>query len=110
MIHGKGFERPQYRKGSMIHFGIFGPAQEIVNGDIKIIGQSNERFIIGLPRLGLIPADAVLIHIQFDSQSNLRYVFFLPQLFESKNALSPLDKIIPKWYNPDIPFWYYSAK
>lgn len=94
----------------MIHFRIFGSTQQVVDGNIKIIGQCDQCFVVGLPRSGFITADAILVHIQIDGQPDLRYVPFFPQLFKSENAPSPLDKIIPKWYNPNIPFWYYPVK
>lgn len=91
---------------SSINGRVLRPAKQIVYGNIKIICEGDQRFIVRFPFPCLIAADAVLIHIQRHGQCYLRNMPPLSQFFQSENTASPLDIRIPKRYNQNIPFWY----
>ena len=48
--------------------GIVRSPQKIVQGDLKIIGESNERLVICLSFFVFISADGVLIHVKIQCQ------------------------------------------
>ena len=92
--------------------------QQIVYGDAKIVREEYQRLVIRLTFAGLISAEGILVHIQFDRKSLLGQFFSFSQFFQShiiftkeiSAALSVvekimyfLDNIIPFWYNKNIP-------
>ena len=75
--------RSSVRSPLKIRFGIVCSLEEIVDGDIEIIGKFNERLVVGLTRSGLVPADAVLIHVKIHRKLELRYSALFAQCFQS---------------------------
>ena len=58
-----------------IEIRIIRPAEQIVDGDIEIVREEDQGFVIRLAGFCLIPAYRILTHIQFHRQSNLREAF-----------------------------------
>ena len=53
---------------------VIGAFEEVIDRDIEVIGDEDKGFVVGLTDTCLIPADAVLRHIKFDSQSLLGHM------------------------------------
>ncbi len=73
----------------MIHFWIVSSAQKIIHRNIKVISEKNKSGIVRLPFLGFVSANRILVHIELHSQPNLRNMFLLSKLFQSKNKYHP---------------------
>ena len=61
--------------------GILSPAQQIVDGNMKVIGKGDEGLVIGLPFFVFVAADGVLVHIQVKCQFYLRDAPLFAQFF-----------------------------
>ena len=61
-----------------IKLRIIRSAEQIVDGDIEIVREEDQGFVIRLAGFCLIPAYRILAHIQFHRQSDLREAFLFP--------------------------------
>ena len=57
-------ERTSITAALFIHFRIIGSAEQVIDGDIEIIGKKDQRFIIGFALAVFIAAYAVLRHVE----------------------------------------------
>ena len=65
---------------------ILRPTQKIIDGYMKIIGKGDQGFIIRLPFFRFIAADGILVHIQVESQSDLRDAPLFTQFSKSEHS------------------------
>jgi len=54
-----------------VDFGVVGTFQQIINGNIEIIGKPDQCSVIRFPRSIFVPADTVLIHTEINCKFHL---------------------------------------
>ena len=64
-----------------ICFRIVCSAQKIVYGYTKVVSETNKCSIISFTLSGFVTTNAILVHVQIHCQLELRYMFFLSNLF-----------------------------
>ena len=48
----------------LMSFGIVGPAEKVIDGDVEIIGKADQGGIISLSLFVFVSADGILIHMK----------------------------------------------
>ena len=81
------------------------PFQQIIQRHVKIIGNSDQRLVIGFPLIRFVPTDRILAQMQIHRKLHLRNTSLNSQFFQSHRGI-PLDSSIPIWYSVNIPIWY----